>query len=87
MTHEEFMKIVRETNEKNRHPERLTEAERLCNEIMTRKKSKEEYFKLEDEVKAFLRSDASEEDKQMVRGYTESLVMICSAIREGRLDI
>lgn len=87
MTHEEFMKIVRETNEKNRHPECWTEAERLCNEIMIRKKSKEEYFKLEEEVKVFLKSDVSEEDKQMVRGYMESLVMICSAIREGRLDI
>ena len=87
MTHEEFMTIVRETNEKNSHPERWTEAERLCHGIMTRQKSNEDYFRVEEAVKDFLRSDASEEEKQMVRGYAESLAMICAAIREGRLDI
>ncbi len=87
MTFDEFMKIVRETNEKNNHPERWTEAERLCHEIMTRQKNKEDYFRLEEEVQVFLQSDASQNDKQMVIGYTESLSMICSAIREGRLEI
>lgn len=42
---------------------------------------------MEEKVKAFLKSDASEADKQKVLGYTESLAMICSAIREGRLNI
>ena len=87
MTFDEFMKIVRETKEKNAHPERWTEAERLCHEIMTRQKSTEDYFKLEAEVKAFMQSDASEEDKQKVRGYTESLYMMISAIRDYGLDI
>ncbi len=87
MTFDEFMKIVRETNEKNSHPERWTEAEQLCHKIMTQQKSKEEYFRLEEEVQAFLKSDASQDDKQMVIGYAESLSMICAAIREGRLDI
>lgn len=87
MTFDEFMKKVRETNEKNRHPECWTEAERLCHEIMTQQKSKEDYFQLEKEVRDFLKSDASQDDKQMVIGYAESLSMICAAIREGRLNI
>lgn len=34
-----------------------------------------------------MKSDASEEDKQKVRGYTESLYMMISAIRDYGLDI
>jgi hypothetical protein len=52
-----------------------------------KKHTKEEFFEVEDEVRKFLKSDASEADKQKVLGYTESLSMICSAIREGRLNI
>ena len=40
MTHEEFMKIVREKNEWYRHPEKWTEAEKLRERIMSGKKSK-----------------------------------------------
>lgn len=42
---------------------------------------------MEEEVSAFLKSDASEADKQKVLGYTESLSMLCAAIREGRLNM
>lgn len=87
MTHEEFMKIVRRSNEWRNHPERWTEAERLRESIMSGEKSDEEWLKLRKEVQAFFQSDAPEEDKEMLRGYTETLEMICSAIREGRLDI
>lgn len=86
MTFDEFMKIVRETNEKNSHPENWTEAERLRHEIMAPKKSAEECVKLEEEVQAFLKSNASQEDKQTVISYAESLSMICTAIREERID-
>lgn len=85
MEHEEFMKIVREHNEWRRHPERWTEAERLCEEIMSSQKTNEEWLALQEEVQNFFQSDASEDDKQLVRGYTESLAMVCSAIREGKL--
>ena len=54
MTFDEFMKIVRETNEKNSHPENWTEAERLCHEIMAPKKRAEGCVKVEEEVHAFL---------------------------------
>lgn len=82
MTHEEFMKIVRERNEWHRHPEKWTEAEKLCERIMSGKKSKEEWLQLREDVRAFFKSDASEEDKRMLMGYTESLSMICSAIED-----
>lgn len=81
MTHEEFMKIVREKNEWYRHPEKWTEAEKLRERIMSGKKSKEEWLQLREDVRAFFESDASEEDKKMLRGYTETLAMMCSAIK------
>lgn len=83
MTHEEFMTIVREKNEWYSHPEKWTEAEKLRERIMARDKSKVECLKLREEVQKFLKSDASEEDKKMLLGYTESLQMICSAIEQG----
>ena len=87
MTHEEFMKIVRDTNERNRHPELWTEAERLCKRIMSPNKSKEECFQLENEVKEFFASAAPEEEKKMLRGYTEALAMVCSSFREEKTDL
>ena len=49
---------------------------------MNGKKSKEEWLQLRSDVRAFFQSDASEEDKRMLMGYTESLSMICSAIED-----
>nr|DAZ43250.1 MAG TPA: hypothetical protein [Caudoviricetes sp.] len=82
MTHEEFMKIVREKNEWYKHPEKWTEAEKLRERIMSGKKSKEEWLQLREDVRAFIASDAPEEDKAMLGGYTETLVMMCSAIED-----
>lgn len=83
MAFEEFMKIVRKSNEWHRHPERWTEAERLRESIMSGEKDDEEWLRLREEVKEFFASDAPEEDKEMLRGYTETLNMMCAAIREG----
>ena len=82
MTHEEFMKIVREKNEWYKHLEKWTEAEKLRERIMSGKKSKEEWLQLREDVRAFIASDAPEEDKAMLGGYTETLVMMCSAIED-----
>lgn len=80
MTHEEFMDFVRKYN--NRVPE--TEAEILIDRIIKEKKmTNEEYLLLMKDVQRFMKSDASEEDKRRVGGYTEMLGMICSAIEEG----
>ena len=63
-----------------------TEAERLVYEIMGNKKRKtnQEWLDLQEEVREFLKT-ATEEDRNLIGGYTESLSMICSAIEEGRL--
>lgn len=49
---------------------------------MNGKKSKEEWLQLREDVRAFIASDAPEEDKEMLGGYTETLVMMCSAIED-----
>lgn len=82
MTHEDFMKLVRERNEWQRHPEKWTDAEKLRERIMSGKKSKEEWLQLREDVRTFLASDAPETDKEMLGGYTETLVMMCSAIED-----
>ena len=82
MSDEDFMKIVREYI--NRVAE--TEVDKLIERILSReRKSKEELLQLEKDVRDFFRSDASDEDKRKLSGYTEGLSMICCAIREGRL--
>lgn len=85
MKHETFMKAVRESNEWRKHPEKWTEAEQLRERIVSGQKSSEEWLRLREDVRRFFQSDAFESDKKMLRGYTESLGMICSAIEEGRI--
>ncbi len=85
MTHEDFMKIVREKNEWYRHPEKWTEAERLRERIMSSKKTNEEYLALQEELRTFIASNPPKEELERLQGCGESLAMICSAIREGRM--
>ena len=63
-----------------------TEAERLVYEIMGNKKRKtnQEWLDLQKEVRELLKT-ATEDDRNLIGGYTESLCMICSAIKEGLL--
>lgn len=82
MTHEEFMKIVREKNEWYRHPERWTEAERLRERIMSGNHTDEEYLALQEELMAFIASNPSQEELERLQGCGESLAMICSGIRK-----
>ena len=65
--------------------ENSSTAEKLVNELSKKHNSNNEYLELQKKVKVFLESDASENDKQMVMGYTESLSMICSAIKNDLL--
>lgn len=78
-----FIKMVKEENRK-RKAKPKTKAEELKWKIL-QSKTNDEYLKVQQEVKEFFVSDASEEDKEMLSGYTESLNMICSAIKEKRL--
>lgn len=82
-----LLEDIKEYNEKYTITEESSEAEKLVARMQEKKYTREDFFEVEEAVKAFLKSDISEEDKRMVLGYTESLSMLCSAIREGRLDI
>lgn len=77
-----LLKDIDEYNKKYTITEKSSEAEKLRHRIMNGKKSKEEWLQLRSDVRTFFQSDASEEDKRMLMGYTESLSMICSAIED-----
>lgn len=82
-----LIKTIEEYNKKYTITENSSEADKLIAKMYEKKYTKEEYFEVEEEVRTFLKSDVSEEEKQKVLGYTEALAMLCSAIREGKLDI
>ena len=77
-----LLKYIEEYNNKFAITENSSEAEKLRYRLMNGKKNKEEWLQLREDVRAFFKSDASEEDKRMLMGYTESLSMICSAIED-----
>lgn len=78
----ELRKKIREYERKYTVTENSSEADKLIAKIRKKKRAKEEFFETQNEVRVFLKSNASEADKQKVLGYTESLAMICAAIRE-----
>ena len=77
-----LLKDIEEYNKKFAITENSSEAEKLRYRLMNGKKNKEEWLQLREDVRAFFKSDASEEDKRMLMGYTESLSMICTAIED-----
>ena len=83
----DLLKFIREYEKKFQITEDSTKAEILRAKLLKSKidLSEAEYLQLEIEVGEFLKSDASKEEKEMILGYTESLVMICNAIREGKI--
>lgn len=87
MSHEEFMKVVRETNEKRKYPENWTKVEHLINRIMgCGKLTNNEILVLRNDVREFFASNASDEEKRKLSGYTEALSMVCAAVDDGLLD-
>ncbi len=80
----EFAMYCKRWTERWNNPQ--TEAERLVYEIAGNKKRKtnQEWLDLQEKVREFLKT-AAEEDRKLIGGYTESLCMICSAIKEGLL--
>ena len=67
--------------------EKSSEADRLRYRLTNGKKSKEEWLQLREDVRAFVESDAPEKEKEMLAGYTENMVMICSAIEDYGLEL
>lgn len=81
----ELLSKINEYNEKYSITSKSSEAEKLRYKLTTGKKTKEELLQLREEVSSFMKSDASVSDKEMIKGYTESLSMICSAIEYNLL--
>ena len=77
-----LLKTIEEDNKKYEITENSSEAEKLRYRLMNGKKNKEEWLQLREDVRNFFKSDAPEEDKEMLLGYTESMSMICSAIED-----
>ncbi len=81
-----LLQVAKEHGSKYAVTEESSEAEKLRFELLQRGLSKQECLELQEKVIEFLNSDAPESDKQMIMGYTESLSMICSAIKNGTLE-
>lgn len=81
-----LLQVAKEHSSKYAVTEESSEAEKLRFELLQRGLSKQECLELKEKVIEFLNSDAPESDKQMIMGYTESLSMICSAIKNGTLE-
>jgi hypothetical protein len=79
---DELLRIAREQREKYKVTSDSTEAEKLMAELRRKDLTRDECLELEQKINNFFDSDAPEEDKKTLSGYTESLVMICNAIRE-----
>lgn len=82
----EFIKIIKQYNNNVQINDDSSYAEKLKFKLTHRiQLTKQGYLDLLDEVNTFLKSDAPDEDKNLIRGYIEPLVMLCNAIREKRI--
>lgn len=82
---EKLLKTIKEHNKKYSITEQSTDAEKLRFELTQRGLSSKECLELRQRVIDFLQSDAPDSDKDMIKGYAESLSMICSAIEQNML--
>ena len=83
----ELLQTIKEYNSKyHTIAETSSEAEKLRFELMKKGLSEQECLELRQKVIDFMKSDAPNSDKEMLKGYTESLSMICSAIEQHMLD-
>lgn len=81
---DDLLEGIREHKKKYDITEQSSEADKLRYEIMKSGKSEEEWLELQKRVREFFQSDASEEDKMMLSGYTECLLMACNGIEYER---
>ena len=79
----EFAMYCKRWNERWNNPQ--TEAERLVYEMAGNKKGKRIRNGWICKRGTGILKTATEEDRNLIGGYTESLCMICSAIKEGLL--
>ncbi len=79
---DDLLGFIHEYEKKYNISEDSSEAEKLRFRITHGDKTKDEWMAVRQEVRDFMESGASEEDKKMVQGYTEMLSMLCSAIEK-----
>lgn len=82
---QDLLKAIEEHKEKYDPQINPSEANILVDRIMSRHRTLEECYAVRRDALAFLKSNASQEDKQRVWGHLESLGMIISAYEEGLL--
>lgn len=80
-----LLEAIRRHKEEFHVDENSSYAEKLRKKLTSNESnlSKQECLDLKKEIDAFFASDAPEEDKKMLSGYTEALLMTCSAIEQG----
>ena len=86
-TWDEVLHAAQEYNKKYNPEINPTEANILVKRIMTNYDTVEEYYAIQNDAITFLKSDASLEDKQYVRGHLESLGKTISAIEKGYMHL
>lgn len=74
----ELRKKIREYERKYTVTENSSEADKLIAKIRKKKHAKEEFFETQNEVRVFLKSNASEADKQKVLGIQNLYLDMCS---------
>ncbi len=67
----------------------MTKGEELLQRFLDGGMTVEQIFEFEKEIDDFFKSDAPENEKEMLGGYMESFQMVCSGLRklqaEGRI--
>lgn len=80
-----LLQTAKEYGTKYNITEKSSDAEKLRFELMQNDLSEKECLELRQKVVQFMKSDAPDSAKEMIKGYTESLSMICSAIEANML--
>ncbi len=81
-----LLQVIKEQGSKYTVTEESSEAEKLRFELLQKGLSKQDCLDLQEKVIKFLNSDATESEKQMILEHTESLSMICAAIKDNILE-
>lgn len=80
-----LLKNIKEYNQDREKELKSSKAVRLRHKIMNEKHTNEEWLALQEELRAFIATNPSEDELKQLQGCGESLSMICSAINKGKL--
>lgn len=82
MDHTEFMKIVRKYNSDFANP--TSQGAIIRKKVLHENHTNEEWLALQEELRAFIASNPSQEELDELQGCGEALAMICSAISKEK---